>query len=197
MKKLPIRNDDSDPRVWVYKLIEHFGEDTSRPGLLETPDRVIRMYNEILGGYKLDEAKLYKVFQSNGYGELITVANIDFYSLCEHHMAPFYGKVHIGYVPDGHVLGLSKFARIVDMFARRLQIQEGLTKQIADSLERHLNPNGVIVHVEAEHLCVNMRGVKKRGFVTKTTVRKGVFRSDGLLVEQFFRDINGQAEKDG
>jgi len=166
------------------------GEDTQREGLRETPDRVLKMYHELLGGYTQEEKKLYKTFASNGYNEIITVANIDFYSLCEHHLIPFFGKVHIGYVPNGKILGLSKFARVVEMYAHRLQTQENLTKQIADSLEKYLCPRGVIVCIEAEHLCVSMRGIKKKGVMTKTATRRGLMKDNPSALDQFYRDIN-------
>lgn len=173
----------------VGKMLIRLGEEPSREGLKETPRRVSKMYSEILGGYQEDEKKLFKTFRNNGYEGLISITNIDFYSLCEHHMVPFFGKVHIGYMPNGRVLGLSKFARIVEMYSKRLQTQENLTQQIANSLETNLHPRGLIVHVEAEHLCVSMRGIKKKGFITKTTYLKGLLENDSKLTDQFYRDI--------
>jgi len=173
----------------IGDLLTHFGEDVCRDGLKETPARVIRMYGELLSGYNDDPRKHFKLFDSNGYHDLVTVSNIDFYSLCEHHMIPFFGKVHIGYIPNGKVLGLSKFARIVEVFARRLQTQENITHQIAEAIEEHMHPQGLAVVIEAEHLCVSMRGIKKKGFVTTTSVFNNKLKTDSGLVAQFYRDI--------
>jgi len=179
----------------VESLLKYFGENTQRDGLLETPSRVIRMYNEILDGYTQDESKIFKVFDCEGYSDLVTVGNIDFYSLCEHHMIPFFGKVHIGYLPNGKILGLSKFARLTDLFTRRLQTQENITKQIADSIEKYLQPEGVIVVIEAQHLCVSMRGIRKKGFMTTTSVARGKLKDDKYLIDRFYRDINNYSLK--
>lgn len=173
----------------VSAFLDFFGEDIKREGLKETPGRVVRMYRELLGGYTQDEAKIFKVFKSNGYHDLVTVSNIDFYSLCEHHMIPFFGKVHIGYLPNGKVLGLSKFARLTDLYSHRLQTQENMTRQIADSIEKYLKPEGLIVVVEAQHLCVSMRGIKKKGFVTTTSIARGKIKEEKRLTDQFYRDI--------
>lgn len=175
---------------FVNWIAEEFGEDSKRSALRETPDRVERMYQELLNGYNADPSKIFKTFESNGYKGLVTVGNIDFYSLCEHHIIPFFGKVHIGYVPNGRVLGLSKFARLVELYSHRLQTQENLTKQIADSLEKYLHPKGYVVYIEAEHLCVSMRGIKKKGFVTKTNISKGLLGKNKRYMDQFYRDIN-------
>lgn len=173
----------------VRDLLSHFGEDVGRDGLKETPARVVRMYKELLNGYDEDPRKYFKLFDGNGYHDLVTVANIDFYSLCEHHMIPFFGKVHIGYVPNGKVLGLSKFARLVEMFAHRLQTQENITHQLAEVIEENMHPQGLAVLVEAEHLCVSMRGIRKKGFITITSVFKNKLKTDNGLVQQFYRDI--------
>src|SRR3989339_1985877 len=174
---------------FVTKLLVSFGEETSREGLLGTPHRVFNMYEELLGGYSQDPEAVFKTFKSNGYKDLVTLTNIDFYSLCEHHLIPFFGKIHIGYIPNGRILGLSKFARIVEIFSRRLQTQENLTNQIAEVLETKLHPKGFIVHIEAEHLCVSMRGVKKKGFTTRTTIIRGLLNKKSDLVNQFFKDV--------
>src|SRR3989344_6261607 len=145
-------------KTTLIKLFTEVGEDPSRDGLIETPQRIFKMYKELFNGYSQNPASVFKTFDGNGYQQLVSVTNIDFYSLCEHHMIPFWGQVHIGYVPNGKILGLSKFARIVEVFSKRLQTQENLTKQIADSFTKYLGPVGLIVHVEAEHLCMSMRG---------------------------------------
>lgn len=173
----------------VQKVIEHFDADPKREGLQETPKRVAKAYFELLGGYEIDPSIHYKKFESNGFSEMVTATNIDFYSLCEHHMIPFFGKVNIGYIPNGHVLGLSKFARIVDVFARRLQTQENLTKQILESINEHMQPKGVVVQIQAKHMCVSMRGVKNQGFETITTMKSGVFNDDRELYSHFLSEV--------
>ncbi|KKS11196.1 GTP cyclohydrolase I FolE [Candidatus Gottesmanbacteria bacterium RIFCSPLOWO2_01_FULL_46_21] len=174
---------------FIPRLVESFGEDPQREGLNETPGRVLRMYEELLSGYSKNPSSVFKTFKNDGYKDLVTVANINFYSLCEHHLIPFFGKVHIGYVPNGRILGFSKFARLVDVYARRLQTQENLTKQIFDSIQSNLHPKACIVRIEAEHLCVNMRGIKKKDFITKTTVSDNGMRKNGYLTNQFYKDI--------
>jgi len=171
----------------VRLLLEGIGEDINREGLVETPDRIARMYEEICGGMYEDAAvHLEKVFHVDS-SEMVIEKDITFYSTCEHHMLPFYGKVHIGYIPDGKVVGLSKLARTVEVFARRLQLQEQLTGQIADALMTHIQPKGVIVMAEAEHMCMTMRGIKKPGSQTVTLARRGIFETDPALEERFFR----------
>src|SRR3989338_4238313 len=173
----------------IKKLLIYFGEDIKRDGLKETPIRVERMYEELLSGYKKDPKSIFKKFESESYKGLITVTNIDFFSLCEHHLLPFFGKVSIGYIPNGHILGLSKFARLVDIYAKRLQVQEHLTTLIANSLMKHLNAQGVIVHITATNLCMSMRGVNKTNVVTKTTIVRGVLKEDQYLQNQFYMQI--------
>lgn len=186
-----MKNESKDKQasLIVSELLTIFGEDINRSGLVETPSRVVKMYKELLNGYDMDVNKVFKTFDNNNFNDPITVTNINFYSLCEHHIIPFFGKVHIAYIPNKKILGLSKFARLVEIYSHRLQTQENLTQQIAQSISEKLQPKGLIVHVEAEHLCVNMRGIKKDGFVTKTTIKRGVIEEDKNLQEQFFRDI--------
>lgn len=187
-----ITNQNKPAEIFVAWLANEFGDNSKRSGLKETPDRVNRMYHELLSGYETNPESIFKLFDSDGYLGLVTAGNIDFYSLCEHHVIPFFGKVHIGYVPNGKVLGLSKFARLVEIYSHRLQTQENMTKQIADAIEKYLHPQGYIVYVEAEHLCVNMRGIKKKGFVTKTSLSSGVVAKDKKYLDQFYRDIKVQ-----
>lgn len=175
---------------FVSGLLKSFGEDISREGLIETPNRVLRMYEELLGGYGENPKSVFKTFKSNGYKDLVTLTDIEFHSLCEHHMIPFFGKIHIGYIPNGKILGLSKFARLTEIFSHRLQTQENLTYQVADSLEANLNPKGLIVSIEAAHLCMSMRGVKKSKCITKTTTIRGILKKKSALVDQFYREIN-------
>ncbi len=173
----------------IKQLIKLLGENPEREGLRETPKRIDKMYQELLKGYRLNPKSIFKRFDGEKYTGLIVVSDIDFYSLCEHHLLPFHGRIHIGYIPDGHILGLSKFARLVEIFARRLQLQERLTKQIADALKENLNPKGVVVYCEAEHFCMSMRGVKKTNSKTKTLVTTGLFKTKKKLLEQFFKQL--------
>ena len=173
----------------VRLLLEGIGEDVNREGLRDTPDRIARMYGEIFSG--MDEnagehlAKTFAVASN----EIVLVKDITFYSICEHHLMPFYGKVHIAYLPDGKVVGLSKLARTVEIYAARLQIQEQMTIQIVEAVMEHLKPQGAIVMVEAEHLCMTMRGVEKPGSRTMTLASRGCFREDPKWQELFFRMI--------
>ena len=169
----------------VRLLLEGIGEDAGREGLRETPGRVARMYEEILAGMEASAGEhLAKTFTAEN-NEMIIEKDITFYSVCEHHMMPFYGKVHIGYIPDGKVAGISKLARTVEVFARRLQIQEKMTAQTADAIMEHLRPKGVIVLVEAEHMCMTIRGVKKPGSRTVTMVSRGEFEENEILKNRF------------
>ncbi len=180
---------------FILQLLNSFGEDISRDGLAETPIRVFRMYEELLSGYSQDPKTVFKTFKSNGYKDLVTLTNIGFHSLCEHHMLPFFGKIHIGYIPNGKVLGLSKFVRLTEILSHRFQTQENLTNQIANALEENLNPRGLIVTIEAEHLCMSMRGVRKRDCITKTTIFRGLLKKNTKLIDQFYREINSQQSK--
>lgn len=173
----------------VRLLLEGIGEDTEREGLKETPDRIARMYGEIYGGMDEDAAAhLKKTFHVDN-NEIVVEKDITFYSTCEHHLLPFYGKAHIAYIPDGEVVGLSKLARTVEVFAKRPQLQEQLTGQIADALMEHLKPRGVLVMIEAEHMCMTMRGIKKPGSQTVTIVKRGAFLDDPELTSLFFQMI--------
>ena len=170
----------------VRLLLEGIGEDVNREGLIDTPDRIARMYEEIYGGMEEDAAThLSRTFTVDS-SEMVVEKDITFYSTCEHHFMPFYGKAHIAYIPDGKVVGLSKLARTVEVYAKRPQIQEQLTAQIADALMEYLKPQGAMVMLEAEHMCMTMRGVKKPGSRTVTFVTRGVFEQDERLQRQFF-----------
>lgn len=162
----------------VRLILEGIGEDPNREGLLETPERIARMYEELTAGMWEDPKEhLHKTFEVKDNG-LVLEKDITFYSMCEHHMMPFFGRVHVAYIPDGRVAGLSKLARTVEVYARRLQIQERMGAQIADALMEHLNAKGVMVVIEAEHLCMTMRGVKKAGSRTMTYVCRGSLVED-------------------
>lgn len=181
--------DQKKIRQAVQMLLEGIGEDVTREGLVETPDRIARMYEEIYGGYEEDAGQhLSKIFHVDN-NEMVVEKEITFYSTCEHHLLPFYGKAHIAYIPDGKVVGLSKLARTVEVYAKRLQLQEQLTGQIADALMEHLQPKGVMVMIEAEHMCMTMRGIKKPGSQTVTVVKRGAFLENPALEETFFRMI--------
>jgi GTP cyclohydrolase I len=164
----------------VRLILEGIGEDTEREGLKDTPARVARMYEEICAGIGKDAASLFKVTFNEGHQEMVLVKNIPLYSVCEHHLAPFIGVAHIAYIPNaqGTVCGLSKLARVVDLYAKRLQLQERLTSQIAESIVENLKPLGVMVVIEAEHLCMSMRGVNKPGTLTVTSAVRGSFAND-------------------
>jgi len=163
----------------IQELLIAIGENPEREGLKETPDRVARMYEEILSGYKEDAQSLLKVLKGENFDEIVLVKDIPFYSLCEHHLLPFHGKAHVGYIPqDNRITGISKLVRVVEVFSKRLQLQERLTTQIAEAIEKSIRPKGVIVIIEAEHLCMTMRGVKKPGSKVKTSVVRGIFREN-------------------
>ena len=171
----------------VKLILEGIGEDINREGLLETPDRIARMYEELAAGYTDCAAEhLRKRFHVDN-NDMVMEKEIPFYSFCEHHMLPFYGTAAIAYIPDGEVVGLSKMARTLEVFAKRLQLQERLTAQIADVFMEELKPHGVMVLIEAEHMCMTMRGIKKPGTKTVTGVTRGVFDGDEKLQNQFYR----------
>lgn len=173
----------------IKLFLEGIGEDVNREGLLETPKRIAEMCKEIFGGLKEDAGEhLVKTFTATN-NEVIIEKEIPFYSVCEHHLLPFYGKAHIGYIPDGKVVGLSKLARTVEVYAKRPQIQEQMTAQIADDIMEYLKPKGVIVVLEAEHMCMTMRGVRKPGTLTTTFVTKGEFEENHDLKNTFFQLI--------
>ena len=181
--------DQEKIRQAVRLFLEGIGEDPEREGLKDTPDRIARMCSELYGGMDEDAGvHLARTFSADN-SEMVLEKDITFYSMCEHHALPFYGKAHIAYIPDGKVVGLSKLARTVEVFARRLQLQEQLTGQIADALMESMQPKGALVMIEAEHMCMTMRGIKKPGSRTVTMAKRGVFESDPSLEERFFRMI--------
>lgn len=179
--------DHEKVKEGVRLLLEGIGEDVTREGLVETPDRIARMYEEIYGGMEEDASEHLKKRFHVDNDAMVLEKDITFYSTCEHHLLPFYGKAHIAYIPNGEVVGLSKLARTVEVFARRLQLQEQLTGQIADALEKELNPKGIMVMIEAEHMCMTMRGIKKPGSQTVTIVKRGIFENNQELEDTFFR----------
>ena len=174
----------------VREILHHIGENPEREGLLRTPERVARMYDELTAGYHIDPIQLINdaIFDVD-YDEMVIVKDIDFSSLCEHHLLPFFGRAHVAYIPDGKVVGLSKIPRIVEMFARRLQVQERMTKQIADFIQEVLHPRGVAVVVEAAHMCSTMRGVKKPNATMTTSTMLGTFRECSMTRAEFMGHI--------
>ncbi|RME45073.1 MAG: GTP cyclohydrolase I FolE [Chloroflexi bacterium] len=174
----------------IRRLLVEIGEDPDRQGLLRTPHRVARMYEELTAGYRVDRDELLNeaIFDIK-YDEMVVVRDIDFYSLCEHHLLPFFGKAHVAYIPDGRVIGLSKIPRIVEMFARRLQVQERMTQEIAEFLLEILEPMGVAVVVEGAHMCAMMRGVKKDNARMVTSAMLGIFRRDPRTRAEFLGHI--------
>lgn len=174
----------------VKEILFHIGEDPEREGLVKTPDRVARMYDELTAGYQTDPIKLINgaVFDVD-YDEMVIVKDIEFYSMCEHHMLPFFGRAHVAYIPDGKVIGLSKIPRIVEMFARRLQVQERMTTQIAEFLDEVLHPKGVAVVVEGAHMCSMMRGVKKAEASMTTSAWLGKFKKKRKKRREFLEHI--------
>jgi GTP cyclohydrolase I len=184
------RIDIDSVRKLIFELLGAVGEDPAREGLRNTPDRVARMYTELLSGYSMDPEKIINgaLFHIN-YDEMVLVRDIEFYSLCEHHMLPFIGRAHVAYLPAGKVIGLSKIPRIVDMYARRLQVQERMTRQIADLLQTTLEPQGVAVVVEGMHLCSMMRGVRKHDARMTTSAMHGAFRANLATRSEFLENI--------
>jgi len=173
----------------IKMLLEGIGEDVNREGLLDTPDRIARMYEEICGGMDEDAGEhLSRVFSVDN-NEMVLEKDIVFYSTCEHHLMPFYGKAHVAYIPNGKVVGLSKLARTVEVYAKRLQIQEQMTGQIAEAIMKHLEPQGVMVMLEAEHMCMTMRGIKKPGSKTVSIACLGCFEEDVNLQNRFFQMV--------
>jgi GTP cyclohydrolase I len=191
----PIELNQANIEFAVQNILVNIGEDPEREGLLKTPNRVARMFDELSSGYHIDPVKLINgaVFTVD-YDEMVVVKDIDFYSLCEHHMLPFYGRAHVAYIPDGKVVGLSKIPRIVEMFARRLQIQEQMTSQIANFIQDTLQPQGVAVVVEGAHMCAMMRGVKKANTKMTTSKMLGVFKENEKTRSEFLAHVYHNAQ---
>ena len=192
---VPAEIDQSRIEAAVREILAAIGEDPNRDGLLDTPARVARMYAEICGGLHEDPTRHLETSFEAGHDEMVMVRDIPLYSLCEHHLAPFIGTAHVAYIPneDGRVTGLSKFARLIDGYARRPQVQERLTSQIADALEASLEPKGVMVVIEAEHLCMAMRGVRKAGTSTVTSAVRGLFRTNVATRQEAMRFVHGRS----
>lgn len=179
-----------DRQKIIRQLIESLGEDISREGLADTPKRVDKAYDDLFSGYGKKPEDMVTVFDDENYDEMIVVKNIEFYSTCEHHMLPFFGKAHVAYIPNGKILGLSKMPRLVEIFSRRLQNQERITTQVADALQEILNPKGVAVVLEAKHFCMMARGVEKQMSEVVTSALKGLFKKDASTRAEFLRLIH-------
>ncbi len=180
-------------KVHYREILRLLGENPEREGLLKTPERVAKAMSFITKGYTEDPIEIIKsaIFKEE-YKQMVLVKDIELYSICEHHMLPFYGKAHVAYIPNGHITGLSKIARVVECFARRLQVQERLTVQIRDSIQEALNPMGVAVVIEASHMCMQMRGVEKQSSATTTSAFTGIFLSDHRTREEFMTLISNK-----
>ncbi len=178
----------------VRTMISHVGEDVDREGLLKTPQRVLKAYEFMYGGYKEDPQEILNsaMFESSN-DEMVLIKDIEFYSTCEHHLLPIIGRAHVAYIPDGKVVGLSKIPRVVDVFARRMQIQEQLTEQIADALMKSIAPKGVAVVLQARHMCMEMRGVEKINSTTTSSALRGLFKKDEKTRMEFFNLINSHS----
>lgn len=183
----PVREDTVEQNI--VRLLEYIGEDPKREGLLKTPERVVKSYSELFAGYKKKPAELMTVFEKETYDEMVICKDIEIYSTCEHHMLPFFGKAHIAYIPDKKVIGLSKLPRLLEVFARRLQIQERIGEQVTEALMTHLKPLGAACIIEAKHTCTCSRGVNKQNSVMITSSLKGVFKDNHAAREELMQLI--------
>jgi GTP cyclohydrolase I len=179
----PSQEDDSVQQN-IIRSLQYIGEDPEREGLQDTPNRVVRSWDEIFAGYQQDPADILTTFDSDGYDQIVLLEDIELYSMCEHHMLPFYGRAHVAYIPDGRVVGISKLARLVDIYARRLQIQERIGEEVTSALMEHLQPKAAACIIEAQHLCMLMRGCTKQNTVMKTSSLRGAFLDDGRAREE-------------
>ncbi len=191
MKKKMTKNNIDTIEKLIHELLIQIGEDPNREGIKKTPERVAKAWQFLAKGYEqnLDKIINNAIFKED-YDEMVTVKDIDFFSLCEHHMLPFFGKAHVAYIPDGKIIGLSKVPRIIEMFSRRLQVQERMTQQIAETLNDVLSPKGVAVVLEGEHMCMQMRGVEKQNSYATTSAMIGRFRTDSRTREEFLNIIS-------
>lgn len=183
--------NEQGPEDNIVRILEYIGDDPSREGLKETPKRVVKSYEEIFAGYKQNPADVMKVFSDGSCDEMVLLKDIEFYSVCEHHMQPFFGKAHIAYLPDQKVIGVSKLARVLDIYSRRLQIQERLTQQVTQALMEHLKPKGAACIIEAKHFCMVCRGVGKQNSTMITSSLEGAFKTDSTTRNEFLSMIRG------
>jgi GTP cyclohydrolase I len=184
MKAMPV-----DIVNYIQDIIRNIGDDPKREGLLETPDRVIMSWDKLYGGYTKDVKEIFKTFDSNGYDEIVLLKDIEFYSTCEHHMLPFFGKAHIAYIPNNKVIGISKLARLLEIYSRRLQIQERIGIQVTQALDKYLTPIGSACIIEARHFCMIARGIEKQNSVMTTSVLTGAFKTKIEAREELMRLI--------
>ena len=173
----------------ITRILQYIGEDPSREGLRDTPNRVVKSWDKLFEGYNKDPKDIFTCFESDGYNQIVLLKNIEVFSTCEHHMLPFFGKAHVAYIPSGKVIGISKLARLVDIFARRLQIQERIGEQVTDALMEYLNPMGAACIIEAKHMCMTMRGVEKQNSIMTTSSLKGVFLNDSSAKNELIQLI--------
>jgi len=185
--------DDSADKIVKYfvqdsiiRQLEYIGEDPNREGLRETPNRIVKAWGEIFAGYQEDPADLLTTFDAGGYDQIVVSKNIELYSMCEHHMLPFFGRAHIAYIPDKRVVGISKLSRLLEVYARRLQIQERLGEQVVNALMKHLKPKGAACIIKAQHLCMMMRGVEKQNSVMVTSSLRGAFLDEPATRAELF-----------
>lgn len=189
MDKLLKKVDDKSMELNLFEILLFIGEDPKREGLRETPKRMIKSWGKLFGGYSQDPKEIMKTFTEGACDEMVILKDIEFYSTCEHHFLPFFGKISIGYIPKKRIIGISKLARTVEIFSRRLQIQERMTDQIADCIKKYLDPKGVIVICEARHLCMISRGIEKQKSIMITSSLRGVFKKDPTAKDEFVRLI--------
>ncbi|RLF30321.1 MAG: GTP cyclohydrolase I FolE [Thermoplasmata archaeon] len=184
-------NAERGPEENVVRMLQYIGEDVQREGLLETPERVVRSWYKLYGGYRQDPKDILKTFEDDSSDEMVVLKDIEFYSTCEHHILPFFGKAHIAYIPDGKVVGISKLARLLECFARRLQIQERICRQVTSILMKELRPLGAACLLEAQHFCMTSRGVEKQNSIMVTSSLEGVFKSEKGVKEEFLTIVRG------
>ncbi len=184
-------NNENEPTENIRRLIQFIGDDPDREGLKETPERVVRSYKKLFGGYEQKPAEIMKVFKDDNCDEMVIVKDIEFYSTCEHHMLPFFGKAHIAYIPDGKVIGISKLIRILEIYTRRLNIQERICQQVTNVLQNNLQPRGVACVLEAQHFCMTARGVEKQGSIMVTSSLTGSFKESVETRNEFLNMIKG------
>jgi len=184
------KNTTTNIQNTVVEQIKHIGDDPQREGLLDTPKRVAKMYPIIFGGYTQNVEELFTVFSAKSYDGIVLLKDIELYSMCEHHMLPFFGKAHIAYIPNEKVIGVSKLARILNVYSKRLQIQERIGEQVTDAIMEHLQPLGVACIIEATHMCMRMRGVEKQNSVMVTSSMRGVFRTDAVARQELLSLIH-------
>lgn len=175
----------------IRQQLQYIGEDTEREGLIDTPKRIVKMWTEIFKGYSQNPADIFTVFDSEGYNQIILLKDIELFSMCEHHMLPFYGKAHVAYIPNGKVVGISKLARLVDIYARRLQIQERMGEQITEDIMYFLRAKGAACIIEATHMCMRMRGVSKQNSTMVTSSMKGIFLKDVGAKQELIQLLKG------